>query len=255
MSETEHPGHWFEPLADHLGSAYLRYSFTRGTRQEVDALWSALDLSAGSRVLDVGCGPGRHSLELAARGAVVTGLDISQRFVDIAREHAQPNATFVRGDARSLPFDQEFDAVISLCQGAFGLNRGPEDAPDLDPEAPGPDPDESVLAGMHRSLRPGGRLALTAFSAYFQVRYLEEGDEFDAGTGVNHERTSVRSEDGAELPADLWTTCFTPRELRMLAERTGLELDDLWAVSPGDYRPRPPDLEHPELLLLAHRPA
>jgi hypothetical protein len=104
---------------------------------------------------------------------------------------------------------------------------------------------------MARALRPGGRLALSAFSAYFQVRFLGEADSFDAEAGVNHEHTAVRNEDGVEVPADLWTTCFTPRELRLMAEAAGLRPDHVWSVTPGDYAPRPPDLDHPEFLLLA----
>src|SRR5690606_10305407 len=99
-----------------------------------------------------------------------------------------------------------------------------------------------------------GRVALTAFSAYFQVRYLEDADTFEAGSGVNHEHTVLRDPEGDEIDADLWTTCFTPRELRLLARHAGLEVSDIWSVSPGDYRPRPPDLDHPEYLLLAGRP-
>ncbi|MEZ5249859.1 MAG: hypothetical protein R2713_11795 [Ilumatobacteraceae bacterium] len=50
--------HWFEPIADHLGSAYLRYSFTKGTRQEVDHLVHALDLRAGRGSSTSAAGPG-----------------------------------------------------------------------------------------------------------------------------------------------------------------------------------------------------
>ena len=53
--------HWFEPLADHMGEAYLRYSFTKGTENEVGFIVDELGLQPGMRVLDVGCGPGRHS--------------------------------------------------------------------------------------------------------------------------------------------------------------------------------------------------
>jgi SAM-dependent methyltransferase len=238
--------HWFEDLADHLGSAYLRYSFTKGTEQEVTFLVDALGLEPGMRVLDVGCGPGRHAHALGERGIEVHGVDISQRFVDIARNGAPDGVAFERLDARSLPFDREFDAVISLCQGAFGLAAGGgEEA--LDPDA-------VVLAGMARAVRPGGLVAFTAFSSYFQVRYLQETTTFDARAGVAHERTTIKDEQGRDAEADLWTSCFTPRELRLLAAATGLEVEHIWSVDPGSYERRPPDLEHAELLVLARCP-
>src|SRR5262245_47925593 len=84
MPSPDGPDHWFEPIADHLGGAYLRYSFTKGTAQEVSFLVEALGLEPGMRVLDVGCGPGRHALALAGRGIEVVGIDISRRFVDLA---------------------------------------------------------------------------------------------------------------------------------------------------------------------------
>lgn len=240
--------HWFEPLADHLGQAYLRYSFTKGTLREVEALWEPLALEPGSRVLDVGCGPGRHAEELTRRGVEVVGVDVSERFLRLAHDRCPPSARFVRADARRLPLAPAFDAAISLCQGAFGLNRvgsGP---------AAAIDPDAEVLAAIAGALKPGGRLAVSAFSAYFQVRYLEDGDTFDAATGLNHERTQLLDEQGAAIDADLWTTCFTPRELRLLAADAGLDVLDIWSVTPGDYAPRPPDLDHPEFLLLGVRP-
>ena len=148
--------HWFEPVAEHLGDAYLRYSFTKGTRQEVDFVVDRLALGPGARVLDVGCGPGRHAHELARRGVVVHGIDISETFVELARRDAPEGATFERLDARSLIDEPRlaggFDAVICLCQGAFGLMTAGGD-------------DQTVLAGMAAALRPGGHLVLSAFSA------------------------------------------------------------------------------------------
>lgn len=235
--------HWFEPLADHLGSAYLRYSFTRGTEQEVDFLLDALSLQPGHRLLDVGCGPGRHAHAFAARGVEVVGIDIAQRFVDVATERtpAGAPATFLRMDARALTFDAEFDAAISLCQGAFGLV--------------GPGEDLDVLAGMTRAVKLGGRIAVSAFSSYFQVRYPQEHGTFDAATGVHHERTVLKSEAGTDLDADLWTTCYTARELELLFAGVGLAVDGVWSVEPGRYRREEPTLEMPELLVVAFRTA
>jgi len=260
--------HWFEAVADHLGEAYLRYSFTKGTENEVAFLVDELGLRPGHRLLDVGCGPGRHAHALGRRGIEVVGVDISERFVELARHDAPDGVTFQRLDARALPFESEFDAVISLCQGAFGLVGGgpmaaapdavatggvPGVAPGAGPGARAADPDAAVLDGMARALAPGGRLALSAFSAYFQVHYLEDTDTFDAASGVNHEHTSIRSPEGEDIGTELWTTCFTPRELRLLAARSGLSVRDIWSVTPGAYARRDPDVGHPELLMVAVR--
>lgn len=225
-------GREFEAVAAHAGVAYLRYSFTKGTDQEVRFIIEALGLRPGDRLLDVGCGPGRHARAMRAQGIDVVGLDISADFLAAAGE-----GTWVRADARRLPFARSsFDAAISLCQGGFGLLGGSDDA--------------GVVAGMAAAVRPGGRLALSAFSSYFAVRHLEEGETFDAGSGVNHERATVRSPEGGEAEFDLWTTCFTPRELRLMAAAGGVAVEGLWSVSPGDYARRPPDLDHPEFLLV-----
>ena len=242
--------HWFEDLADHLGEAYLKYSFTRGTAQEVSFLIDVLKLEPGMRVLDVGCGPGRHALELASRGIEVHGVDISQPFIDLASaaaDAADLPATFERVDARHLSFEADFDAAISLCQGAFGLAGQPGGPVPID------DPDGEILAGMTRALKPGGVLAVSAFSAYFQVRFLEDHDSFDAAHGVNHERTVLKSETGDDAEHDLWTSCFTPRELRLLAAQAGVRVADIWSVTPGKYGKRAPSTDEPEFLLIAHR--
>lgn len=242
---TDESGRWFRPLADHMQSAYLRYSFTKGTEQEADFLVDALGLTNGGRLLDAGCGPGRHVRAMQARGIDAAGVDIAESFCRLVA-HGDPPAPAIVGDVRSLPVAPVFDAVISLCQGGFGLLGGPGAPIDADARALG------QLAGC---LRPGGRLVVSAFSSYFQVRYLEDHDTFDADAGVNHERTIVKSESGEDREVDLWTTGFTPRELRLTAAAAGLEVDSVWSVDPGDYARRPPDLDHAEFLLLAHRPS
>lgn len=233
--------HWFEPVADHLGSAYLRYSFTKGTRQEIEFLVPALGLESGMRVLDVGCGPGRHAHALADRGIEVRGIDISERFIELATDKAPAGATFDRMDARQMPFEDEFDAVICLCQGAFGLMTADGH-------------DETVFAGMARALRSGGGLALSAFSSYFVMKHWTDAD-FDADTGVNHERTEIRDEQGTVAETSLWTGCYTPRELRLLCSAHGLEVDSISSVEPGAYGTDRPTSDTAEFLLLATRRA
>jgi len=236
--------HWFEPLAEHMGTAYLQYSFTKGTKQEVDALERLLDLSPGMTILDVGCGPGRHALEFARRGYRVTGIDISAKFVDIARGSAKGESLdvrFERYDARALPgrWTDSFDAVVCLCQGGFGLMVGEGE-------------DERVFAGMAASLKPSGRLALSAFNSYFAVKHFVEAD-FDPDRGICVESTEVRDTAGQAFATTLWTGCYTPRELRLLARQNGLSRVRIRGVEPGRYGDREPSTDLPEFLLLAER--
>lgn len=217
-------------------------AFTKGTEQEVAFLVDALELEPGRRVLDVGCGPGRHALALARRGIEVLGIDLSEDFVALARNAAESedlSARFEVGDVRELVVETGFDAVLCLCQGGFGLLGGGDE----------PRAFERIAAAVG----PGGRLALTAFSAAFAVRFLEDRETFDPATGVLHERSTVRNEDGVEQVFDLWTTCFTARELALMAGRSGLDVVGVHGVAPGRYRAASPTLDDPELLLLARR--
>lgn len=100
--------------------------------------------------------------------------------------------------------------------------------------------------------RSGGRLALSAFSSYFAVRYHESA-LFDAATGISHERTEVRNEQGQTTEVDLWTTCFTPHELRLMCDQAGLDVLDIWSLEPGEYRRTPPSTETAEFLVIARR--
>ncbi len=233
---------YFEAVGDLLGKSYLRYEFTKGTAQEVAFLLELLALPEGSRILDVGCGPGRHAVPLAQAGLAVTGVDVSRRFLDIAAEAAGAagvGASFFHVDARAMPFGDEFDAVLSICEGAFGLMAGD---------------DSTVLKRMAEAVKPGGRVVVTAFSSLYEASHPREGATCDADAGVVHELTTVKDEAGADHEVDLWTSVYTARELRLLALGVGLIPEAVWAVEPGAFAKDAPDLEHAELMLVARRP-
>lgn len=257
-SSTHEPDrHWFEDIADHIGPAYLRYSFTKGTQQEVEFIIEQTGLTSPANIVDVGSGPGRHALAFAKRGFNVLGVDISSTFVDLGNAAAHSEglgdaARFVRADARDMASNPDLphgqvDLAISLCQGAFGLG-GPTASDDPQNLVP----DSNVLTGIKSLLKPGGQFVTSAFSSYFQVKWLEERDEFNAATAVNRELTELLDEDRNAIESDLWTTCYTPRELRLMIERVGLEIDHIYSVAPGRYQAVPPTIDTPEFLVLGH---
>jgi SAM-dependent methyltransferase len=111
---------------------------------EAAAVWKALKLKRGSRVLDLACGTGRHSILLARRGASVLGVDKTPSYVVEARRRAAStkNCRFALGDMRRLPFENEFDGAINLWT-SFGYFAKPSD-------------DLRALKGVARALKPGG---------------------------------------------------------------------------------------------------
>lgn len=227
-----------------MGETYLRYSFTKGTEQEAGFLVELLGLAPGARLLDAGCGPGRHVRALCSRGIDVVGMDLAESFCRLVVA-GDPPAPAAVADIRAVPARAGFDAVISLCQGGFGLLGGPGAPVDADVDA---------IHQLASCLKPGGRLVLSAFSSYFQVRHQADSGDFDAEAGVMHEHTQVKDAAGTDLDAELWTTGYTPRELRFVARLAGLEPEHVWSVDPGDYARRAPDLAHAEFLLVARRP-
>lgn len=234
------PRDWYLPLAAHLRSAYLRYAFTFGTEQEVEFLCGALGVQEGSRLLDVGCGPGRHAVSFARRGLDVVGIDLSPDFIAVARRKAKEagvKASFFEMDAHHLPFEEEFQAAISICEGAFGLGLG----------------DLAILKGMARAVVPGGRLAVGAVNVFYVIKHMEEGT-LDPATMLYQETSEVIGEDGVSRRFEMWNSCYTPRELEWIANGAGLDPEAVYGVEPGAYRGEAPTFNHPELLLLAAKP-
>lgn len=244
MSGPKAPdNNWYAAVAEHLGSAYLGYEFTRGTEQEVDFLYSALSLRPGARLLDVGTGPGRHAVEFAKRGVQVVGIDISAKFLALARERASEAGTpvsFFEMDALALPFDDEFDVAISICEGAFGLG--------LD--------DLKILRGITAALKPGGHAAVAAANTFYMLSQMEDDSEFDPVASLfKRTMSGVVGEDGSTRDLEMWNSCYTPRELEWIANGAGLDPEIVNGIAPGAFGADVPTREHPELMLLARKPS
>lgn len=237
----------YEPIGDFQGPLYRRNAFAAATEAEVDALVAQLRLGPGDRVLDVGCGDGRHLRAGAGRGLRGVGVDVSRGLVDAARAAAADadlgDVTFVRHDARRLGEAVDpasFDAAWSLSQGAVGVD---------------PDGDRTIVAALAAALRPGGRLAVTVFHALFAARHLAPGDAFDPVRLLHHQQADVRGPDDRRRRFDLWTTSYTVPDAVRLIEDAGLVVEGVRGAEPGRYDGAGVRLDDPELLLVGRRPA
>lgn len=141
------------------------------TEAEVDLIWRLLSIEPGSRILDLACGHGRVANRLAARGADVTGLDITELFLNLARADAAQrgvSAEYVHGDMRDLPWTAAFDRIVNWFT-AYGY---------FDDEG-----NRRVLAEAARALRPDGQLLLELnhrdwiVSNFQPMHGVERGDD------------------------------------------------------------------------------
>ena len=96
---------WYELLFTNYANTYEKEPFTKGTIQEVDFIEKELAYDKSKKILDMGCGTGRHSIELTSRGYQVDGVDLSTNMLAKAKEKAASqglNINFQQGDARAF---------------------------------------------------------------------------------------------------------------------------------------------------------
>lgn len=242
----DYDGASYREVGNFQRERYLEQGYTRGTGQEVDCLLELelLHLRPKARVFDVGCGPGRHSLELARRGFSPLGIDVAENFIDYAGRVAadeQLPAEFRVMDARSLEFEGEFDAAICLCEGAFGI-AGDEAA------------HRQILAGVSRALRPGARFVLTAINAFSATRNEDPATYTDPYTATSSWTESFENPQGETRAFKMYCTAFTYRELKWLLEGAGLEVLAGYGCAAGNFTREPLKLSDVEIMMVARKP-
>jgi SAM-dependent methyltransferase len=240
----------WERFFDAHAPIYDQNVFTKNTTKEVDFLIEELALPPAGSVLDVGCGTGRHSIELAKRGYAVTGLDLSAEMLARATEASTAaglNVEWIYADATRFSLPRLYDAAICLCEGAFGLlDQG--DDPIGQPLA--------ILRNISRSLKPQAKAVLTVLNAAAMIRKYQNKDvaegRFDPTTMVESSEYAPRE----GLPAvAVRERAFVATELALLCRLAGMSVLNVWGGTAGNWGRRTLDLDEIEIMVVARKTA
>lgn len=137
-------------------------SWVEDTSSQVDFIEEALELKGSERILDLACGYGRHSLELARRGYKVVGVDITPEFIEDAKKSAAKenlSAAFLCSDIRDIDYENCFDVLLNMADGAIGYLESDEE-------------NHKVFNVNAKALKPKGKLLISICSQEHALMHL-----------------------------------------------------------------------------------
>lgn len=231
---------WYQILFENYAQQYENESFAQGTLGECDFIEKELNYNTSLTIIDIGCGTGRHSIELAKRGYTMTGIDLSASLIGKAKEKASAYGLavdFILCDARHLPFDSQFDAAIMLCEGGFPLMETDE-------------MNFEILTNAARSLKHKGKFIFTTLNGLFPVfnsindfHSLEtaEGNAtyksvgFDLMTFRDYNVTTFTDDDGNTHQIACNERYYIPSEITWLLKSLGFTAIDIYGAKLGAF--------------------
>jgi SAM-dependent methyltransferase len=229
---------WYQQLFDNFAVQYERESFVQGTVGEVDFLEQELSFDKTKTILDVGCGTGRHSVELATRGYSMTAFDLSTDMIQKARKNASGRGVkvdFSVRDARSFRYRKQFDCAIMLCEGSFPLMETDE-------------MNFSILKSIHRALKPGGKLIFTTLNGLFPLFHSvkdfinshdsagqNHNNSFDLMTFRDHSDYEITDDSGQVKVLKCNERYYVPSEIRWLLLSLGFTEIAIHGAKLGAY--------------------
>jgi len=175
------------------GSPYLVHPqlTAERTAMEIDFVLSKIDIPPGGRVLDVGCGPGRHSIELAQRGYRVVGIDPSEAMIEAARARAGMagvSPDFQQADGESIVSLEGFDAAICLFTSLGQINEGKDNS--------------QLVQRVAEALHPGGYFFVEVPQRDWVVDHLKSDDRF--GEGKNYTEVTRSFDPSANIVTEIF---------------------------------------------------
>jgi 2-polyprenyl-3-methyl-5-hydroxy-6-metoxy-1,4-benzoquinol methylase len=231
---------WYEALFENYAEKYEQESFTRGTTGECDFLEKEFNFNKSLKIVDVGCGTGRHSIELTKRGYSVTGIDLSESQLAKARQKAAEqklSIDFQQHDARNLPFKNEFDVAIMLCEGGFPLMETDE-------------MNFEILKNVTQSLKKKCTFIFTTLNGLFPLYHSveefcdsnsEEGNAtyrsntFDLMTFRDHNITEFEDDTGNKKTLKCNERYYVPSEITWLLKSLGYQKIDIYGAKLGAF--------------------
>lgn len=231
---------WYEKLFDNYANQYDKEQFTQGTIGECDFIEKEFDYDSSLKIIDIGCGTGRHAIELTKRGYSVTGIDLSESQLDKAREKAEMlglKIDFLKYDARDLPFENQFDAAIMLCEGGFPLMETDE-------------MNFEILKNVTKSLKNSAKFIFTTLNGLFPLYHSindfhdtgtnEEGahyksKSFDLMTFRDYNVTTFTDDDGNEYELECNERYYMPSEITWLLKSLGFKKIKIFGAKLGAY--------------------
>ncbi len=229
---------WYEELFENYAETYETEVYTKGTIGEIDFIEKEIKHDKSKKILDIGCGTGRHSIELAKRGYNVTGIDLSECMLEMAKQKAKEakvKVEFIKADARYLKFEKEFDLALIICEGGFCLMETDE-------------MNYMVLQSASRSLKQEGKLILNTLNGLFPLFHSvkdfinsnsvdgkSQENTFDLMTFREKSIIEVTDDDGNIKKIKCDERYYVPSEITWLLKSLGFKKVDIYGCKLGAF--------------------
>lgn len=224
------------------------------TNREIKFIINSLNLPKGSKILDIPCGQGRHSIELARKRYKITGVDLSKHLLNLAKKSAKKEKVdlyLINKDIRKISFNNEFDAAINWFS-SFGYFRKEDE-------------NLKVLKNINKSLKPSGKFLLDLLNSdWFFKKISKSPKKIWWKAGGNYILLEDCSSDKNKIMANRWIIIdpsgkikhtytfmklYNLSKIKQYLKRTGFKILKVY----GDYQGNKFTSSSPRMIILTQK--